>query len=148
MIYIHVTGVLCIFIFSSGNSNPPNYFLGEKNIVFGVASLWPLDFIFAACPSSVLKWERTGDFKTGGEPNPFYNTSSTLLHQTTSRYTLIPFTKKKKKKIYSYPQSHLLLSVLQLLSFVSHNNTRFITSLASTTAQVSFHKSSYQLIQI
>ena len=89
MIYIHVTGVLCIFIFSSGNSNPPNYFLGEKNIVFGVASLWPLYFIFAACPSSVLKWERTGDFKTGGEPNPFYNTSSTLLHQTTSRYTLI-----------------------------------------------------------
>ena len=38
--------------------------------MFDVACSLPLDFLFATCPPSELKWEKTGGFIMGGEPEP------------------------------------------------------------------------------
>ena len=38
--------------------------------MFDVACFLPLDFLFATCPPSELKWEKTWGFMMGGEPDP------------------------------------------------------------------------------
>jgi hypothetical protein len=49
--------------------------------MFDVACSLPLDFLFATCPPSELKWEKTRGFIMGGEldPNDIIFTDSTLI---------------------------------------------------------------------
>jgi hypothetical protein len=45
--------------------------------MFDLACSLPLDFLFATCPPSELKWEKTGGFIMGGEPDPFFSPTPT-----------------------------------------------------------------------
>ena len=44
----------------------------KEEQMFDMACSSPLDFLFATCASSELKWENTGGFIMGGEPDPYF----------------------------------------------------------------------------
>ena len=44
----------------------------KEEHMFDVACSSPLDCLFATCAPFKLKWEKTGGFIMGGEPDPIY----------------------------------------------------------------------------
>jgi hypothetical protein len=60
----------------------------KKEHMFDVTCSSPLDFLFATCALSELKWEKTGRFIMGREPDPL-RVDNNILMVMDGRVTLI-----------------------------------------------------------